>query len=107
MNLLGGQPYLTRKLLYTLAVEKQSWEQVFQNATHDQGPFADHLRHQLWHLQQNKELLDALKEIIHYRRKPDEILAYRLLRAGLIKGSGELYAARCDLYQRYFNDKLR
>jgi len=29
-----------------------------------------------------------------------------LLQAGLIKGSGDLYTCRCDLYRRYFKDKL-
>jgi len=29
-----------------------------------------------------------------------------LLQAGLVKGSGDAYSCRCDLYRVYFKDKL-
>ena len=31
---------------------------------------------------------------------------FRLLRAGLVKGSGDVCAFRCELYRMYFEDKL-
>jgi hypothetical protein len=51
-------------------------------------------------------LQEALKQIIEHNRCSDEMALFRLLRAGLVKGSGQLYRCRCDLYQMYFKGKL-
>jgi hypothetical protein len=52
------------------------------------------------------ELKKALKEIIETGRCSDEMALFRLLKAGLVQGSGNVYACRCDLYKLYFKDKL-
>lgn len=106
MTLLGGQPYLTRKALYTLVAERVTWPNLLQIAPSDHGPFGDHLRHHQWALRDKPELRVALAQIIHSHRCADELALFRLLRAGLVKGSGESYACRCDLYRLYFKDKL-
>ncbi len=105
-SLLGGHPYLTRQALYTLVTEKKSWADLIQVAVADHGPFGDHLRHYYWRLRDEPDLRKALKEIIHSGHCTDEKLFFRLLRAGLVKGSGDCCACRCDLYQRYFEGKL-
>jgi hypothetical protein len=107
MTLLGGHPYLTRKALYTLVTEKQNLGALIRVATDDQGPFGDHLRRQHWLLRNERDLQEALRQIIRSRRCDDETALFRLLRAGLVKGSGDAYSCRCDLYARYFKDKLR
>ncbi|MCA9931855.1 MAG: AAA-like domain-containing protein, partial [Anaerolineales bacterium] len=106
MTLLGGQPYLTRVGLYTLVTRQLSWAGFLRQAPTDDGPFSDHLRRQLWLLRDKLELRQALKQVINHERCDDETSRFRLLRAGLIKGSGDFFTCRCNLYQQYFAEKL-
>lgn len=104
--LLGGHPYLTRKALYTLVSENLSWSDLMHVATADHGPFGDHLRRHLWLLRDEPELRAAFKQVIEHQTYPAEMALFRLLQAGLVKGSGEAYTCRCELYRMYFKDKL-
>jgi serine/threonine protein kinase len=106
LKLLGGQPYLTRKALYTLAVEHLAWDELMQTATLDHGPFGDHLRRHQWLLRNEPDLRTTLKQIINQEKGADEMAVFRLLQSGLVKGSGDVYICRCDLYRMYFKDKL-
>jgi hypothetical protein len=105
MDLLGGHPYLTRKALYALATENISWAQIEKTAAQEHGPFGDHLRRFHWLIRGDKELKDALKQVIRSNQCPEKML-YRLLRAGLVKSSGSVCKCRCDLYRIYFENKL-
>lgn len=42
MRLLDGQPYLTRKALYTMLTEELNWTALAKISATDQGPFGDH-----------------------------------------------------------------
>jgi len=106
MDLLGGHPYLTRKALYTLVIERLAWADLVRVAATDQGPFGDHLRHHHWLLRDKPNLREELRQVIRYGRCTDEKAFFRLLRAGLVKGSGNVCKCRCDLYRVYFEDKL-
>jgi len=106
MALLNGHPFLTRLALYKMVAENISWTDLKQTAPTDHGPFADHLRHQYWIIHDKPELKGALRDIILTQCCPDEKSLFRLLQAGLIKGSGDAYTYRCDLYKKYFQDKL-
>lgn len=106
MALLNGHPFLTRLALYKMVTEGLNWADLRQQAPADDGPFGDHLRHQYWTIYDKPELKNALKEVILTKCCPDEKSLFRLLRAGLIKGSGDVYTCRCDLYRLYFGDKL-
>jgi hypothetical protein len=106
MTLLNGHPYLTRKALYTMVTERVTWPDLLQIAASDQGPFGDHLRRHQWGMQDKPQLREALAQIIRSNRCSDEQALFRLLRAGLVKGSGDVYACRCDLYRLYFKEKL-
>ena len=106
MALLGGQPYLTRKALYTLVSENLSWSDLTHVATLDHGPFGDHLRRHHWLLREEPELRQAFKQVVDESQYSDEMALFRLLQAGLVKGSGEAYVCRCELYRMYFKDKL-
>jgi hypothetical protein len=106
-NLLGGHPYLTHKALYTLVNRRLSWEQLTQEATSVHSPFGDHLRRYLWLLRDEASLRETLKSVLNHRSCPDEISFYRLAQAGLIKGNdSKACQFRCQLYERYFQDKL-
>jgi serine/threonine protein kinase len=106
VELLGGHPYLTRKALYTMVTERITWNNLAQVAALDNGPFGDHLRRHHWLLRDKPELQAALKQVIAHQPCPDEMTLFRLLQAGLVKGSGESYHCRCGLYRSYFEDKL-
>ena len=107
MDLLGGHPYLTRKALYTLVTEQLSWADLLRLAPTNHGPFGDHLRRHHWLLRDKPDLRDALREVIHRKGCTDEMAFFRLLQAGLVKGSGDLCSCRCDLYRIHFEEKLK
>lgn len=106
MALINGQPYLTRKLLYVLVKQKQSWHEVKAICATDTGPFGDHLRNLGWILRDNAELRLALRQVIRVGQCDNETLLYRLQKAGLVIGSGDAYRCRCDLYEQYFSGLL-
>jgi len=106
MELLSGHPYLTRKALYTLVTERWTWADLVRVAVTDPGPFGDHLRHHHWLLRDESDLRKALKQVVDHNRCTDEMAFFRLLRAGLVKGSGDVCTCRCGLYSMYFKDKL-
>jgi hypothetical protein len=106
MKLLNGHPYLTRKALFTLLTERLTWTELVRVAPTDRGPFSDHLRRFHWMLWDEPDLREALKQVVRQDRCLDEMALFRLLQAGLVKGSGEICKCRCDLYTRYFKDKL-
>lgn len=64
MELFGGQPYLARKALYTLACDRLTWVELVRVAPLDHGPFGDHLRHHHWLLRDEPGLRKALKQVI-------------------------------------------
>lgn len=100
--LLNGHPYLTRKALYHLVVEQQSWEVLERAAPSDLGPFGDHLRYYYWRAMEAPELIDALRQVLRSGRCSNQQAAYRLVRAGLLADLGDGYQFRCNLYRRYF-----
>ena len=106
MTLLNGHPFLTRLALYKLIAEKMSWDELNTLAPGDAGPFGDHLRHQYRIVHNKPALKNALKDILLNNTCSDETALFRLLQAGLIKGSGNVYTYRCDLYRQYFAGKL-
>lgn len=106
MEMLGGQPYLCRKALYIMTSEHITWPALQLVAETDQGPFSDHLRHHYWLLRNEPRLRDALRTIIKQNQCRDDILFFRLLQAGLVKGSGDNCQCRCGLYAAYFKSKL-
>jgi hypothetical protein len=104
--LLGGHPYLIRKALYTLVTTGQLWPQLAEVAASDRGPFRDHLRRYHWLLRDQPDLQAAMRQVLRDKACTDDAAFYRLLRAGLVKGSGEACRYRCDLYRQYFESRL-
>jgi hypothetical protein len=107
-DLICGHPYLTRKALYLLAssAPTSSVDDLFAHAIEDAGPFGDHLRYYLLRLQGKPELIGALQQIIDGKPIADELVINRLEAAGLVRRAGSKLAARCDLYAKYFHERL-
>lgn len=106
LALLHGQPFLTRQAFYTMVTEGLTWTDLSHVALSDQGPFGDHLQYQYQIIRHKPALKKALLEIIKTNRCSDETALFRLLQAGLVQGSGDVYTCRCDLYKLYFKNKL-
>jgi len=109
--LIGGHPYLTRKAFYLAAssAPTSSVDDLIAHATDDAGPFGDHLRYYLLRLQGKPELIAALRQVIERRGGAggDELLTHRLQAAGLIRRMGNKVVPRCELYAKYFSERLR
>jgi hypothetical protein len=106
--LIRGHPYLTRKALYVVASSTPAYgiEELFVEATEDTGPFGDHLRYYLLRLQGKPELISAFRQTIERRSGSDELLIHRLQAAGLVRREGKHVVPRCELYARYFRERL-
>ena len=102
MALINGQPYLTRKMLYSLVAEEMKWTDFERCAADNNGPYSDHLRRLHWNLREQEELRQGLKQIIRTGKCSDDLVLHRLLQAGLVKGSGSVYSSRCRLYEEFF-----
>jgi hypothetical protein len=106
-DLLQGHPFLVRKALYVLAIDKLTVNELLQCAGNEDGPFSDHLRQYLLRLHDNPEQRGAMKSVIQNHTCPTDLLFYQLRSAGLIKGASRTDAwPRCDLYARYFHTHL-
>jgi len=64
-------------------------------------------RYYLLRLQRKPELIAAFRHAIEHRSSRDELLAYRLQAAGLVKREANTVVPRCDLYAKYFRERLR
>jgi hypothetical protein len=107
-GLVGGHPYLIRKALYVLAssTPTSTIDDLFADASDDAGPFGDHLRYYLLRLQGRPELISAFRQVLERRAGGDELLMHRLQGAGLIRREGKHVMPRCELYARYFRERL-
>jgi serine/threonine-protein kinase len=89
-----------------MVTDRLDWPELCRVAATDQGPFGDHLRRHWWLLRDEPQLQTALRQVIQTNTCVDPIALFRLLQSGLIKGSGDYFTCRCDLYRSYFKDKL-
>ncbi|MBN1220782.1 MAG: AAA-like domain-containing protein [Anaerolineae bacterium] len=108
MALLGGHPYLSRRAFYMVAKQRITVDKLFEQATDDNGPFGDHLRHHSFRLHGQPELIEGLRQVIHHNICPDERVFFRLRGAGLVRrpAGGSTVLPRCQLYANYFRERL-
>jgi hypothetical protein len=105
-RLLNGHPYLTRVALYTLVTAPMGWSELEQTAADEDGPFHQHLRWQLSRLEDDPRLMAAMADVVHNQCCADPKVAFHLEKAGLVLKAGDNYVCRCELYRRYFADRL-
>ncbi|SRR6266496_5214271 len=107
IKLLGGHPFLMRKALYSLVVQKLSVNEFLKQASYEDGPFSDHLHVYLWHLHEQSDLRAAMKSAILEHAVSSDVLFHRLHSSGLIVGHDRRDAQpRCGLYADYFKKHL-
>lgn len=105
-ELLGGQPYLTRKALHIISRGDYSFEGLVRCATDESGPFSDHLRHHHINIIRHEELALSMKKVINNGGSLSDKHFMRLAAAGLVKGNHQRPLVACKLYQEYFRKAL-
>ncbi|MEM6451751.1 MAG: AAA-like domain-containing protein [Cyanobacteria bacterium P01_D01_bin.105] len=108
-SLLGGHPYLFQQALEQLRSNREmSVEQFLAIAPTEAGPYAQHLRNLLIHLQENPEMAMAMKTILQ-ASAPTRVkseLGFQLNSLGLVRFQGNEVETRCLLYQLYLCEHL-
>ncbi len=108
MQMVGGHPYLTRLALYAIARQDLTLTELLIQAPTEAGLYSDHLRRHLWQLRQRPALAAAMQAVAHsatpIRLAPE--LSFKLHSMGLIAHQGKAVQPRCELYRRYFSDRL-
>jgi hypothetical protein len=106
-QLLGGQPYLTRRGLNEMASRNLDFRTFEAQACRDEGPFGDHLRRILVSLAQDPALCDIVRGVLGAHNTATTEDFYRLRSAGLMSGeSAREMRPRCQLYQIYLTRHL-
>jgi hypothetical protein len=106
-DLVGGQPYLTRRGLHELTSCNECFSDFVVQAGRDEGPFGDHLRRLLVSLAGDVNLCNAVREMLDGRKNTPVELFYRLRSSGLVSGeSAREMTPRCKLYETYLERHL-
>ncbi|MBW4588485.1 MAG: AAA-like domain-containing protein [Aetokthonos hydrillicola CCALA 1050] len=108
MVMLGGHPYLVRKGLYEIARGRTTLSQLLRIAPTEQGFYCDHLRRHLSTLQEDSQLASAMKEVALATGavRVDSALAFKLRSMGLVKFQENNIIPSCELYRKYFRERL-
>nr|WP_228049795.1 AAA-like domain-containing protein [Tychonema sp. LEGE 06208] len=108
MAIVGGHPYLVRVALYHISRSDLTLDELKETATSDAGIYSDHLRRQLWNLEEYPELAEGMREIaaadIPVQLK--SMQAFKLDSLGLVKLQGNECVPRNELYRQYFRSHL-
>ena len=108
MSLVGGNPYLIRLALYHIQHRNITLTEILETASTEQGIFSDHLRRQLWHLQQYSNLATLYKQVVMSLNplEFESVQAFRLQSLGLAKIKNNQVIPSFDLYRQYFKHRL-
>lgn len=106
--MVGGHPHLLRVALYELGRDRITLPELLKTAPTDAGIFSDHLHRHLGNLEKEPSLYAAMKEVV---RSPLPVQigtseAFKLRSMGLVRYQGNAVEPLCDLYRRYFGDRL-
>jgi len=108
MAIVGGHPYLVRVALYHISRSDLTLDELKETAIADAGIYSDHLRRQLWNLEEYQELAQGMREIVA-ADSPVQLKAmqaFKLDSLGLVKLQGNECVPRCELYRQYFRSHL-
>jgi hypothetical protein len=107
-QLVGGHPYLLRVALYQIARKRMSVEEFLRTAPTEGGLYGEHLRRHYLNVKSDGKLVAALRQVVS-ANEPIQVgteEAFRLQSLGLVKYQGNAIAPSCELYRRYFRDRL-
>jgi hypothetical protein len=108
LAMVGGHPYLVQRALYYLTRQEITFEQLLQTAYTESGIYSDHLRGHLWNLQQHPELATGMKKVVDATNSVqlEPMQSFKLQSLGLVRLDGNNVKPWCNLYARYFGDRL-
>ncbi|HEY9596358.1 MAG TPA: AAA-like domain-containing protein [Cyanophyceae cyanobacterium] len=108
IDLTGGNPHLVQVALHHISQESTTLDELLEDAIAETGIYNAHLRRQLWNLKQYPELVSALTRVVMSSTpvELEPIQAFKLQSMGLVRGSNQRAVPSCDLYRRYFRDRL-
>jgi hypothetical protein len=108
MQLVAGHPYLVQQALYNIARQNLTLEELVQTAATDSGIYSNHLHRLLGSLQEHPQLAAAYTQVLKAQTpvELEQLLAFKLHSMGLIELCGNQVASSCELYRRYFSDRL-
>jgi len=101
-ELLAGHPYLTRLAFYWLVSSGSNFETMMANSSDADGPFGEHLRSRMFMLQQQPDLLGAMRRVVSKGAELNMDMFYRLHAAGLVERKGKTTIPANMLYARFF-----
>ena len=108
MAMVGGHPYLVRVALYHIARKEMTLERLLEVAPTEEWAYGEHLRRHLLNLEETKGLVAAIQQVVAtdqpVRLKTEE--SFKLLSMGLVRFQGNDVVPLCDLYRRYFRERL-
>ncbi|MEH1934310.1 MAG: AAA-like domain-containing protein [Nostoc sp.] len=109
MAMVGGHPWLLKKALYKIAQRDLTLTELLQIAPTEEGLYGDHLFRHWLILQDNPELLQAMRQVVTINGpvRIDAGKASKLRNMRLVKYAGNDVLPLCDLYRLYFRDRLR
>ncbi len=104
----NGHPYLLQQALYHLAQQSLTLEQLIESAATDAGIYRNHLHRHLQNLQEHPPLAAAYHQAIQASApiELETLSAFQLHSMGLVTLQGNQVTPSCELYGRYFSDRL-
>ena len=106
-ELIGGQPFLTRRALDVLSRKAMDFPTLMEASARDEGPFGDHLKRILISVSQMPAVLDALRASITSPALQESDGVHRLIAAGVAQQTmGNKIVLVCELYRRYLSSHL-
>ncbi|NJK99276.1 MAG: TIR domain-containing protein [Spirulinaceae cyanobacterium SM2_1_0] len=108
MQLVGGHPYLARLAMYAIARQDTTLPELLATAPTEASLYSDHLRRHFWQLRQQPRLATAMRAVVNNDQPlllPSD-QAFKLHSIGLVSLQGNQVQPRCELYRRYFRDRL-
>ena len=108
VTLTGGHPYLVRLTLYHLATQDLSLAEINATAATETGIYHSHLHRHLRHLEQYPDIAAAFLAVLSTASTGEisQIHGFKLQSLGLVTLTENKARVSCELYQRYFRDRL-
>ncbi|MEI6063851.1 MAG: AAA-like domain-containing protein [Pseudanabaena sp. ELA748] len=109
MALVGGHPFLVDEALKYMHRGNNDLQALLATAATDEGIYRSYLHEKWRQLESDSALIDAMKKLaiadgaVRLERK--ELV--KIDGMGLLKHQGNEVLPRCDLYKRYFSDRLK
>ena len=103
MSLVGGHPYLVRKVMYAAAPQDRSLAGLLADSIGERGLFNDYLSALTLKIRRDEALATAIVQVLDRNAEGlDYEVVQRLLRAGLLRGHPGAYAIRYRLFSCIF-----